>query len=186
MNTKRIIFVFAAFCMVLSGMAIGLAKEDTWTKKTDMPTARNNLSTSAVNGKIYAIRGKSNVIGRLSRVEEYDPATDTRMPMSFQQWRNTTQQRTHGRGKPTCRLRDMIYPPVNGKIYAIGGAIDKQQHAITEVLSIVEYNTGFGGQSVEASGKLATTWGKLKAAYKKRKQHMTRQLASGMYKHKSK
>lgn len=104
-------------------------------------------------------------------MEEYDPATDT--------WERKTDL--------SIARYDLSTSVVNGKIYAIGGAIDKQQHAITEVLSIVEeYNTGFGGQSVEASGKLATTWGKLKAAYKKRKQHMTRQLASGMYKHKSK
>ena len=30
---------------------------DTWTKKADMPTDRAYLSSSAVNGKIYAIGG---------------------------------------------------------------------------------------------------------------------------------
>ena len=30
---------------------------DTWTKKADMPTAREFLSTSAVKGKIYTIGG---------------------------------------------------------------------------------------------------------------------------------
>jgi hypothetical protein len=30
---------------------------DTWTKKADMPTARELLSTTAVDGKIYAIGG---------------------------------------------------------------------------------------------------------------------------------
>ena len=43
---------------------------DTWTKRTDMPTARNYLSTGAVNGKIYAIGGTDG--GYLSTVEEYD------------------------------------------------------------------------------------------------------------------
>jgi RNA polymerase sigma factor (sigma-70 family) len=46
---------------------------DTWTKKTDMPTARCVLSTSAVNGKIYAIGGLDiTFINQLSTVEEYD------------------------------------------------------------------------------------------------------------------
>ncbi len=66
-----------------------------WTKKADMPTARARLSTSAVNGKIYAIGGWKGGFA-LSTVEEYD--------------------------------------------------------------------TGFAGQGVEAKGKLATLWGKLKAA----------------------
>jgi hypothetical protein len=42
----------------LLGLAsISLAVEDTWTTKADMPTARMFLSTSTVNGKIYAIGG---------------------------------------------------------------------------------------------------------------------------------
>jgi hypothetical protein len=40
---------------LLGVSAIGFAQEDTWTKKADMPFLRNNLSTSVVNGKIYAI-----------------------------------------------------------------------------------------------------------------------------------
>ena len=37
-----------------------------------MPTARRGLSTSAVNGKIYAIGGWNDQAGILSIVEEYD------------------------------------------------------------------------------------------------------------------
>ena len=33
------------------------AEGDTWTRKADMPTARMLLSTSVVDGKIYAIGG---------------------------------------------------------------------------------------------------------------------------------
>ena len=33
------------------------ARAATWTQKADMPTARHTLSTSVVNGKIYAIGG---------------------------------------------------------------------------------------------------------------------------------
>jgi len=54
---------------------------DTWTKKIDMPTARDALGVAVVNGKIYAIGGDV-VRGRykwdtLRTVEEYDPATNT-------------------------------------------------------------------------------------------------------------
>jgi len=45
---------------------------DTWTRKADMPTARSALSTSAVNGKIYAIGGYVGGGTPLSTVEEYD------------------------------------------------------------------------------------------------------------------
>jgi hypothetical protein len=48
---------------------------DTWTSKTDMPTARRALSIGVENGKIYAIgSGTGGVSGA---VEAYDPATDT-------------------------------------------------------------------------------------------------------------
>jgi hypothetical protein len=48
---------------------------DTWTRKADMPTARDSLSTSVVNGKIYAIGGAMSGDGvSLSIIEEYDPA----------------------------------------------------------------------------------------------------------------
>lgn len=78
-----------------------LAQGDTWSKKANMSRPRSLLSTSAVNGKIYAIGG----LGGSSAVEEYDPATDTwttktRMPTG-RQWVSTS--------------------AVNGKIYAIGG-----------------------------------------------------------------
>ena len=64
-------------------LAFGLAStsltaEDTWTHKADMPTARSCLSTSVVNGKIYAIGGTAGFdqgVGGdvpLSTVEEYD------------------------------------------------------------------------------------------------------------------
>jgi hypothetical protein len=57
---------------------------DTWTKKTNMPTVRSYLSTSQVNGKIYAIGGGLNTSGVLAKgiVEEYDPF---RAPMRLPQ-----------------------------------------------------------------------------------------------------
>lgn len=52
---------------------------DTWTVKSDMPTARAWLATSAVNGKIYAIGGTTiqSVVGIVATMEEYTPETVT-------------------------------------------------------------------------------------------------------------
>ena len=94
---------------------------DTWTKKADMPTARALLSTSEVNGKIYAIGGETPHHGTaLSAVEEYDPTTD--------RW-------TEKANMPTPRPY-LSTSEVNGKIYAIGGVA---QGALREpALSVVE------------------------------------------------
>ena len=80
---------------------------DTWTQKADMPTVRSYLSTSVMDGKIYAIGGmsSSNEQRRLETVEVYDPLTDT--------W---------------AKARDITHPRscaaisvVNGETYAMGG-----------------------------------------------------------------
>ncbi len=79
---------------------------DTWAKKADMPTARYGFDTSMVNGRIYAIGGRT--VDRhqiLSTVEEYDPLTDT--------WIEKTDM-------PTARAY-LSTSAVNGKIYAVGG-----------------------------------------------------------------
>jgi N-acetylneuraminic acid mutarotase len=80
---------------------------DTWTQKAPMPTPRVALSTSVVNGKIYAIGGIYGNGGALFRtVEEYDPATDT--------WTTKTPM-------PTARAIFLSSSVVNGIIYVIGG-----------------------------------------------------------------
>ena len=43
-----------------------------WEKGRDMPTEKRGLSTSAVNGRIYAIGGSTAADVLLSTVEEYD------------------------------------------------------------------------------------------------------------------
>ncbi len=80
---------------------------DTWTQKADMPTPRSFLSTSVMDGKIYAIGGmsNSNEQWRLETVEVYDPATDT--------WAKA-RDITHAR---SCTAISVV----NGEIYAIGG-----------------------------------------------------------------
>src|SRR5262245_10081992 len=88
--------------------SMGLAQSDTWNNKTDMPTARQSLTTCVVNGKIYAIGGVNHPgvdTEVLRTVEEYDPATDS--------W---------------AQKADMLISKnwaasavVNGKIYVMGG-----------------------------------------------------------------
>ena len=81
---------------------------ESWTPKTDMPTARSYFSTCVVNGKIYAIGGTPGSGGGiLSTLEEYNPATDT--------W--TTRP-----DMPTARCVPSA-SAVKGKIYTIGGTV---------------------------------------------------------------
>ena len=97
---------------------------DTWTKKADMPTARDVLSTSAVNGKIYAIGGLAGGLA-VSTVEEYDPKTN--------KWTQKTDM-------PTAR--DWLSTStVNGFIYAIGGEARRRTVAFSTVEA---YDTGVG------------------------------------------
>jgi N-acetylneuraminic acid mutarotase len=80
---------------------------NSWTTKAPMPTGRESLSLSAVNGKIYAIGGDVvQCLVDVPFVEEYDPQTDT--------WD------TNKRPMPTPRT-GLSSSVVNGKIYAIGG-----------------------------------------------------------------
>ena len=80
---------------------------DTWTRKADMPTARNALCVSVVDGRIYAIGGSDGIATPLDTVEEYNPETDT--------W-------TRKSDMPTVRYA-LSTSVVNGKIYAIGGSM---------------------------------------------------------------
>ena len=77
-----------------------------WATRADMPTARWELSTCVVDGKIYAIGGAGPVYEALGTVEVYDPATDT--------WTKKSEMPTARQGLSTS--------VVKGKIYAIGGA----------------------------------------------------------------
>ena len=98
--------------LALGLTSLSLAAEDTWTAKADMPTARTHLSTSVVDGKIYAIGGSPGPPwNALSTVEVYDPATDT--------W-------TTRANMPTARW-GLTTSAVDGRIYAIGGSGGKQR-----------------------------------------------------------
>jgi len=93
---------------LLGTASMSLAASDIWTTKAPMPTRRLGLSTSVVNGKIYAIGGGYSIEGPHSRiVEEYNPVADT--------W-------TRKADMPTGRIGHAA-SVVNGKIYVIGGDV---------------------------------------------------------------
>ncbi len=81
---------------------------DEWTVISSMPTGRYMLAAAAVDGKIYAIGGRSfwEYVG--ARVEIYDPETNT--------WSIKTSM-------PTSRY-GLGVAVADGKIYAIGGRSD--------------------------------------------------------------
>jgi N-acetylneuraminic acid mutarotase len=97
--------ILPVLVLALSHFSMTLAKENAWTTKADMPTARSYLSASVVNGKIYVIGGLSNQSIALPTVEMYDPETDT--------WERKADM-------PTARM-NLSTVVVDGKIYAIGG-----------------------------------------------------------------
>jgi len=102
LRTGNITLIVAGCMSVIVLGGAGSARAGlTWTQKADMPTARWSLSTSAVDGKIYAFGGQ----GGLKKVEAYDPATDT--------W-------TEKAGMPTGRTF-LASSVVDGRIYVIGG-----------------------------------------------------------------
>ena len=100
----KITFVIVGLVTAIVLTNAGSARADTWTLKADMPTARMKVSTSVVDGKIYAISSLKGI--GVKKVEEYDPATDT--------W-------TAKADMPTGRVM-IATSAVDGKIYAIGGA----------------------------------------------------------------
>ena len=99
--------------MHMSSIVWAPPKGDVWVRKhTPMPTKRVGFSTSAVNGKIYAIGGTlwdgEPRHGRVLRtVEEYDPVTN--------QWKIKEGMR--------AARSFLAASAANGKIYAIGGSV---------------------------------------------------------------
>ena len=123
--------------LVLSIVPVSLAAEDTWTTKANMPTARYVLSSSVVDGIIYAIGGDAG--SRASVVEAYDPLTDTwtrkaNMPM--------------GRGAGTSSV-------VNGKIYYMGGRLNYNGANIS---SVIEYDATTDTWTAKADMPTPRTW----------------------------
>ena len=76
-----------------------------WKFRADMRIGRNNLASSAVNGKIYAIGGSVQMLWTRKHVEEFDPATDT--------WEKKADML-----EPRSNFSSNV---VDGKIYVFGG-----------------------------------------------------------------
>jgi hypothetical protein len=143
--------------LVLAEMS--LAAEGAWMQKADMPTARWSLSTSAVDGKIYAFGGNARQGGApLSSLFQYDPAMDT--------WAAKDDMPAKMGGASTS--------VVDGRIYVIGGT--SVPYPFNARLSTAwEYDTGFvpvppgeavpaeEASSVEPEGKLFMLWGKIRS-----------------------
>ncbi|MFC1604441.1 kelch repeat-containing protein [Planctomycetota bacterium] len=91
-------------------LALGLAStspaaEDTWTYKTNMPTARVFVGGCVLDGKIYVISGAPSASSVTRAVEMYDPTVDTWTRMA-----NMPSARCY---HATCTF--------DGKIYVFGG-----------------------------------------------------------------
>ena len=90
---------------LVSAVEVYDPETDTWTRKTDMPTARCGMGTAVVAGKIYTIGGLADNGKIMNVVEVYDPGTDT--------W-------TQKADMPTARW-NLGAVEANGKVYAVCG-----------------------------------------------------------------
>ena len=128
--------------LVLGLFSVSPAVEDTWTYKTNMPTARVFVSGCVLDGKIYVIGGAPSASSVTSAIEMYDPIVDTWTRMA---------DMPSGRCYPaTCTL--------NGKIYVFGGTspdmwssakksvfvYDPQKDTWTQNADMPYANAGFG------------------------------------------
>jgi N-acetylneuraminic acid mutarotase len=107
------IFVFSSVSSAASSV------ENSWNFKTQMSQARGGLGVVAVDGKIYAIGGKT-VEGFVGINERYDPKTDT--------W-------TTMKAMPTLRAYFAI-AAYGDKIYCIGGLNNGGACSVNEVYDI--------------------------------------------------
>ena len=120
-NTARRFFLACLVNIVLFDVRANAVS--TWMHKSDMPTKRYQHSTNVVGGKIYVIGGW-NTIGEwdpswiaLTRVDQYDPVTDT--------WTRKADMPTRRGYTSTC--------VVNDKIYVMGGDCGSEPIPTVEV-----------------------------------------------------
>ena len=122
---RNIVILITAFILtgLLNFTSVSFAQKlGKWAKKAEMHTMRSDLALAAVGGKIYAIAGRNHVDGRLSVVEEYNPATDT--------WKKVADIPTAREGHGAAA--------VNGKIYVFGGNTTVKRRNGTKVLKSVK------------------------------------------------
>jgi len=97
--------ILLVLVLALGLASVGLAAEDTWTYKADMPTARTWVGGCVIDGKIYVIGGATSQSSVTSAVEVYDPIVDT--------W-------TRLANMPSARCYHAACT-FDGKIYVFGG-----------------------------------------------------------------
>ena len=122
------------------------ATQALWREKTEMPTPRGSLTVSVINENIYAIGGALRENGPfmfISKVERYDTQNDT--------WRQLSDM-------PSGKLGHAA-GVINGQIYILGG---RRADHNGELSTVEVYDPGEVSQSVNPSGKLVKTWGRLK------------------------
>ena len=110
---------------LLSYPSLSLAQRGKWEQKADMPTARSDLSVTALDGLIYAFGGwEPKELKRLTAAEVYNPATDT--------WKKLPDM-------PTGR-EEFTSSAVGGKIYLFGGysVVKRRGKIIVRQLTTVE------------------------------------------------
>ena len=99
------LFINGTFVSIFSSVSTQELIEDTWNTKASMNQARRDLGVITVEGKIYAIGGRTNNDRFVNTNERYDPVTDT--------WVTLT-------AMPTRRSNFAI-AAYEDKIYCIGG-----------------------------------------------------------------
>jgi ribosomal protein S8 len=114
-----LLFLTAPFFITIK--QVSAVTQNSWTSRMSMPTARTDLGTAVVKGKIFAIGG-GNHDGNLSTNEMYDPVKDT--------W-------TTKASMPTSRSSFGIAVYQN-KIYCIGGSTSE---GVTEVNEVYDPET---------------------------------------------
>ena len=133
------LFFISTFCFIfISGLFVFTSSfvlatdlvEESWSSKASMQQARGGLGVVAVDGKIYAMGGKTTGDGFVGTNERYDPKTDT--------W--TTLE-----PMPTYRAYFAV-AAFEGKIYCIGGLGKGGGCGVNEV-----YDTVSGSWSSMAS-----------------------------------
>jgi N-acetylneuraminic acid mutarotase len=92
---------------------------DSWVKRAEMPTARQSLSTSVVDGKIYAMGGSTAPFpwSATGTVEVYDPVTSvwgsgSTAAINDYQFAGTATLTIHGRESSADLLVTLLEPPV--------------------------------------------------------------------------
>ena len=103
-NRLGTIIVAIVVVFVMLQIAMAAAPKDSWLTKANMPSAREGLTVTAVDGKIYAIDGMA-ISGDSNINEVYDPTTDS--------WTTKTPA-------PTVRA-ELTAAAHGGKIYVLGG-----------------------------------------------------------------